>query len=350
MGSAVCSTRISPRCCPAARLMARSRTARWRSGTGGSPGSGRAATLPHQDGREVLELDGAWITPGLIDCHTHLVFGGDRAARVRAAPAGRALRRDRAARRRHPRRPCAATRAATEDGAAGRRPCHGWPLCRRAASPPSRSSPATALELACECRMLRVARGLGAPSGRRRGDQLPRPARAAAGVRPGPAGLCRPGMRSDARSGRGARGSPTPSTRSARAIAFTPGEVARAVRGRAGAGPAGQAACRPAERPRRRGAGRTLRRALGRPSRVHQRARGGGHGRSRHGGRAAAGRVLPLARDPRPPIGAVPRARGADGGRDRRQSGHVAPALAAARPEHGLRPVRPHRARRRWPA
>ena len=23
--------------------------------------------------------DGAWITPGLIDCHTHLVFGGDRA-------------------------------------------------------------------------------------------------------------------------------------------------------------------------------------------------------------------------------------------------------------------------------
>jgi imidazolonepropionase len=24
-------------------------------------------------------MDGAWITPGLIDCHTHLVFGGDRA-------------------------------------------------------------------------------------------------------------------------------------------------------------------------------------------------------------------------------------------------------------------------------
>ncbi len=27
-----------------------------------------------------MDLDRAWVTPGLIDCHTHLVFGGDRAA------------------------------------------------------------------------------------------------------------------------------------------------------------------------------------------------------------------------------------------------------------------------------
>ena len=28
---------------------------------------------------EVIELDGGWITPALVDCHTHLVFAGDRA-------------------------------------------------------------------------------------------------------------------------------------------------------------------------------------------------------------------------------------------------------------------------------
>ena len=28
---------------------------------------------------EVIEADGGWVTPGLVDCHTHLVFAGDRA-------------------------------------------------------------------------------------------------------------------------------------------------------------------------------------------------------------------------------------------------------------------------------
>jgi imidazolonepropionase len=30
--------------------------------------------------RRVESIDGAWITPGLIDCHTHLVFAGNRAS------------------------------------------------------------------------------------------------------------------------------------------------------------------------------------------------------------------------------------------------------------------------------
>jgi imidazolonepropionase len=43
---------------------------------------GHAADLPADKSsvaRAVRRCDGAWITPGLIDCHTHLVFGGDRA-------------------------------------------------------------------------------------------------------------------------------------------------------------------------------------------------------------------------------------------------------------------------------
>jgi imidazolonepropionase len=34
--------------------------------------------LPQLLASKVERLDGAWITPGLIDCHTHLVFAGDR--------------------------------------------------------------------------------------------------------------------------------------------------------------------------------------------------------------------------------------------------------------------------------
>ena len=41
---------------------------------------GRRADLPlDAQAREMIDLKGALVTPGLIDCHTHLVFGGDRA-------------------------------------------------------------------------------------------------------------------------------------------------------------------------------------------------------------------------------------------------------------------------------
>ena len=43
---------------------------------------GPAAELPSMTlarAERIRRLDGGWITPGLIDCHTHLVYAGDRA-------------------------------------------------------------------------------------------------------------------------------------------------------------------------------------------------------------------------------------------------------------------------------
>jgi imidazolonepropionase len=40
---------------------------------------GARAELPAGTAAETRELGGRWLTPALIDCHTHLVFGGDRA-------------------------------------------------------------------------------------------------------------------------------------------------------------------------------------------------------------------------------------------------------------------------------
>ena len=40
---------------------------------------GKRTELAGFRAREVVALGGAWVTPGLVDCHTHLVFGGTRA-------------------------------------------------------------------------------------------------------------------------------------------------------------------------------------------------------------------------------------------------------------------------------
>jgi imidazolonepropionase len=41
--------------------------------------AGVAAGGPALEAKERIDCGGRWITPGLIDCHTHLVYGGDRA-------------------------------------------------------------------------------------------------------------------------------------------------------------------------------------------------------------------------------------------------------------------------------
>ena len=39
---------------------------------------GAEADMPSLDAAVAIDCEGCWITPGLIDCHTHLVFAGDR--------------------------------------------------------------------------------------------------------------------------------------------------------------------------------------------------------------------------------------------------------------------------------
>ena len=41
----------------------------------------REALPPNIESRaiEILDGEGGWVTPGLVDCHTHLVYGGSRA-------------------------------------------------------------------------------------------------------------------------------------------------------------------------------------------------------------------------------------------------------------------------------
>ncbi len=49
---------------------------------------GPGADLPSRRAEEVRSLEGRWITPALIDCHTHLVFGGDRGSEFEARLGG----------------------------------------------------------------------------------------------------------------------------------------------------------------------------------------------------------------------------------------------------------------------
>lgn len=50
---------------------------------------GRQDELPREwDAAHRVDCAGRWITPGLIDCHTHLVFGGDRAKEFEQRLAG----------------------------------------------------------------------------------------------------------------------------------------------------------------------------------------------------------------------------------------------------------------------
>jgi imidazolonepropionase len=50
--------------------------------------AGPAGDAPFFETAERVDCEGRWITPGLIDCHTHLVYGGDRAREFELRLAG----------------------------------------------------------------------------------------------------------------------------------------------------------------------------------------------------------------------------------------------------------------------
>ena len=119
---------------------------------------GAASELPHRDAGEVVD-GGGWLTPGLIDCHTHLVFAGDRSGefeqRLQACPtriarAGGGIARTVAATRQ-------ASRAELADAAARRLACL---LAEGVTTIEIKSG--YGLDRATEIKMLEVARGLGA--------------------------------------------------------------------------------------------------------------------------------------------------------------------------------------------
>ncbi|MEO8812633.1 MAG: imidazolonepropionase, partial [Caulobacteraceae bacterium] len=50
--------------------------------------AGAAEAAPNMDAAEIVVCEGRWITPGLIDCHTHIVYGGNRAGEFEQRLAG----------------------------------------------------------------------------------------------------------------------------------------------------------------------------------------------------------------------------------------------------------------------
>jgi imidazolonepropionase len=123
---------------------------------------GARADLPEPPSRlalEIVPLEGAWMTPGLIDCHTHLVFGGSRGDEFEARLKGESYASI-AARGGGIRSTVAATRASSDEELldSARRRCRAI-MAEGATTIEVKSG--YGLTVHDELRMLRVARRLG---------------------------------------------------------------------------------------------------------------------------------------------------------------------------------------------
>ena len=279
--------------------------------------------------------------PGLIDCHTHLVYAGDRAHEFELRLAGRLLRGDRARRRRH--RLDREGDARRERGRARRRKrCRGSTRCSPKASPRSRSSRATA-SIARARRKHAARRAPARPRARRRRGHDASSARTRCRRR-----RCATRTRfidevcAMIPAARAATGSPTRSTRSAKASRSRPSRPRACSPPRRP--PACRSSCMPTSSPTCTARGSPPSTARCRPIISNTPTRTASP-RWRSAGTVAVllpGAFYVLREKQLPPVEAFRRHRRADRDRDRLQSRHLADHLAAADHEHGGDAVPPH--------
>ena len=181
---------------------------------------GHAADLPEPPdelARDVRRCDGAWITPGFVDCHTHLVFGGDRAREFELRLQGKSYEEIARAGGGIV-STVAATRAATKEELIESAAQRLAGLTREGVTTVEIKS-GYGLDLETELKMLEAAGELGARAQRARQAHLPRPPRAAARVQGRPRRLRATRRRRDDPRHRRGRRWPMRSMRSAKTSA-----------------------------------------------------------------------------------------------------------------------------------